>query len=207
MSPFRKMLPGAVAVAMLAAVPAEAQRMDVSGRSYGGKVRAGPGLDHAPVGTTRLGEPITLLERSVRMDGHDWFRIRMANGRTGFQWGGLMCADGEESGVLTICGSPQDAELSGRPAAPSAASDARDAPESDVAYSCNEGIPLTVRYRNEGADFVAYVSHDSFPEVRLVQVPSGSGVQFQAGRNRMGGKGREVSIDFDGVTDTCREDG
>ncbi|MCQ0988559.1 MliC family protein [Jiella marina] len=186
----------------LSASSALAERLDLPGRSYGGKVRAGPGLNHSQIGSTRLNDRIILLERSVRMDGYDWFLIEMPNGRTGFQWGGLMCADGEETGILTICGSQQDAELSGlrpRQQQPQPSG----APESDVAYSCNEGIPLNVRYRNEGRDFVAYVSHDSYPEVRLVQIPSGSGVQFQSGRNWMGGKGGEVSINFGGIEDTC----
>ncbi|MBO0903502.1 MliC family protein [Jiella sonneratiae] len=195
-----------MASALIAATPAFAEQLNLSGRSYGGKVRSGPGAGYRQVGSTRLNERIVLIERSTRMDGYDWFLIRMPNGRTGYQWGGLMCADGEESGILTICGSQQDRQLSGLGGDAGGGQPGSGRPPArDVAYSCNEGIPLTVRYRNEGRNFVAYASHDSLPEIRLVQVPSGSGVQFQAGRNWLGGKGREVSINFDGIEDSCRE--
>jgi membrane-bound inhibitor of C-type lysozyme len=187
------------------AAPALAERLDLPGRSYGGKVRAGPGMAHAQTDSTQLNTPILLLERSDHMDGYDWFFIQLPDGTTGFQWGGLMCAEGEIHGVLTICGSPQDAELSGLAPAPGPepAPVPSDSPASDVTYSCNEGIPLYVEYRNEGADFVAYASHDGFPPVRLVQIPSGSGLQFESGAYWMGGKGPEMTIDFDGIQDHC----
>ncbi len=201
----RRTFTTALALSCLAA-PAFAERLDLPGRSYGGKVRAGPGMQHPQVGSTGLNTDIMLVERSDRMDDYDWFLIRLPNGATGYQWGGLMCAHGETHGVLTICGSQMDADLSGLPPAPQAPElepELADGPESDVTYSCNEGIPLYVEYRNEGTDYVAYASHDSFPAVRLVQVRSGSGIQFENGAYWMGGKGPEMSINFDGIEDHC----
>lgn len=181
--------------------PVQNSRLDLPGKSYGGKVRAGPGLNYRQVGSTRLNDRIVLLERSVRMDDFDWFLIRMPNGATGYQWGGLMCADGEETGILTICGSQQDQQLSGYNSGGNTT--VSQAPQNDEYYNCNEGIPLTIRFRNEGTEFVAYVSHDSFPEIRLPQIPGGSGNQFQSGPNWMGTKGNQAIINFNGIEDTC----
>lgn len=187
------------AALLFPAAEVAAEFINTTGRSYGGRVRMGPGLTHTQIASTALNTQIIIIERSVRMDGYDWFLIQLPNGNQGFQWGGLMCADTEMSGVLTICGSPQDIELSGLDVAPPAPA----GPGTFVAYSCNEGIPLHVRYRQEGAEFVAYASHDSFPEVRLVETPSGSGVQYEAGAYWMGESGGEVSINFDGIEDRC----
>ncbi|EAU40370.1 hypothetical protein FP2506_04050 [Fulvimarina pelagi HTCC2506] len=201
---FRTLL--TVAAFTTSLVPAVAQIMDVPGRSYGGVVRSGPGLNYPQIASTRLNDDITLLQRSARMDDYNWFQIRLSNGLVGYQFGGLFCAHSEESGVLTICGSELDAQLSGYPARTATTPQPQPQPrQTIVEYSCNEGIPLIARYVDEPDGTVAYVSHDSYPEVRLPQIVSGSGIQFQSGPNWFGGKGREMSINFNGIEDTCYE--
>lgn len=75
-----------------------------------------------------------------------------------------------------------------------------------VTYSCNEGIPLVVRYENAGDESVAFVSHDSFPEVKLTQVVSGSGARYASGPIELHTKGRTAVFTFDGTEDVCEED-
>lgn len=75
-----------------------------------------------------------------------------------------------------------------------------------VTYSCNEGIPLVVRYENVGDESTAFVSHDSFPEVKLPQVVSGSGARYATGPFELHTKGRTAVFTFDGAQDVCEED-
>ncbi len=195
-----KCLATALAI-VLPVAEATAQFLNVTGRSYGGRVRMGPGLEHRQIGSTGLNTPIILLQRSARMDGYDWFLIQLPNGNQGYQWGGLMCADSEETGVLTLCGSQEDRELSGLDPSPlPTPSD-----EVFIAYSCNEGIPLHVRLREEGADFVAYASHDSFPEIRMVQTAGGGILKYEEGAYSLIIAGTEALVDFDGIRDGCRQ--
>ncbi|MEM1388627.1 MAG: MliC family protein [Pseudomonadota bacterium] len=194
-----KYFTAAFLIAVLPVTEAFAQSFPITGRSYGGRVRMGPGLEHRQITSTGLNTRIVLLQRAAFMDGYDWFLIQLPNGNQGYQWGGLICADTGIGGVLTTCGSPQDIELSGLAPPPTPSP----TPETFVAYSCNEGIPLHVRYRREGADMVAYASHDSFPEVRLLQIPSGSGTQYEDGAYWLGEKGGTASINFDGIEDSC----
>lgn len=76
------------------------------GQSLGGRLRAGPGMDHDPVGSLADGAPLTILEAAgVAMEGYEWFRIRLPDGRNAYQWGGIMCSvDQLIGGVFEICG-------------------------------------------------------------------------------------------------------
>ncbi|MEM8555430.1 MAG: lysozyme inhibitor LprI family protein, partial [Pseudomonadota bacterium] len=65
-----------------------------SARSWGGLLRAGPGLTEASVGSLAVGTEISLLEdTSLTMNGSNWFLIEYSGG-TAFQWGGIICAVG-----------------------------------------------------------------------------------------------------------------
>lgn len=83
------------------ATPGEG-RLPMEGRSFGGIVRSGPGLAAARVASLAEGQTVTILERAQAMDGYDWFKIRF-RGRTGYQWGGLMCSQNPLGGVLAQC--------------------------------------------------------------------------------------------------------
>ena len=70
-------------------------------------------------------------------------------------------------------------------------------------YSCNEGIPLIVRFEEINGQFTAYASHDSLPEVRLPQAVSGSGNLFESGGYQLHTKGRQAYLNFNGIEDSC----
>jgi len=72
-----------------------------------------------------------------------------------------------------------------------------------VNYSCNEGIPLVVRYENIGNQSFAYVSHDSLPEIKMVNTISGSGAKYVIGNNMIHSKGNFVYANFNGIEDHC----
>ncbi len=78
-------------------------RFPLPGRSLGGIVRGAPSMQAPKVASLQEGEPILLLARENTMDGYDWFRIRYHGGRTGFQWGGIMCAEAPLRGILERC--------------------------------------------------------------------------------------------------------
>ena len=79
--------------------------VNVQGQSLGGKLRAGPGVNHRQVGSLVEGTFITIVSNSgVRFDGYDWFEVDAGNGRQGFQWGGIMCSNGQQiAGVFDQC--------------------------------------------------------------------------------------------------------
>ena len=61
--------------------------------SLGGNVRQAPDVNAKKIGGTGRGQPVTLLENVGRTyKGYPWFKIKMANGRIGYQWGGGTCA-------------------------------------------------------------------------------------------------------------------
>lgn len=73
---------------------AEEAALSICARSYGGKVRAGPGMEFRQVGSLAEGDRVTLLYNTQeRMNGYDWFFIRLPNGEEAYQWGGLLCSD------------------------------------------------------------------------------------------------------------------
>lgn len=74
------------------------------GKSYGGKVRGGPGLQYQQVGSLREGDRIRILNGTgIMMNGYEWFQIRYGNGRTGFQWGGIMCSKSPHPTIFKTC--------------------------------------------------------------------------------------------------------
>ncbi len=80
--------------------------VNAPGRSLGGKLREGPGTDFPDIGSLPEGMPVILYANShVEYDGFEWFRIVLTDGRVGYQWGGLLCSEGQElPGLLRMCG-------------------------------------------------------------------------------------------------------
>ncbi|WP_346892027.1 MliC family protein [uncultured Roseibium sp.] len=77
------------------------------GYSYGGKVRGGPGMNYRQVGSLREGDRILILNGTgAMMNGYEWFQIRYRNGRTGYQWGGLMCSQKPYPTIFRVCNGP-----------------------------------------------------------------------------------------------------
>lgn len=75
-----------------------------SAQSWGGIVRAGPGTRFRRIGSLKKGDVVTLLEDTgVRLNGYTWFKIEFG-GRTGYQWGGILCAeDSALPGAYQVC--------------------------------------------------------------------------------------------------------
>jgi hypothetical protein len=77
----------------------------VAAKSWGGSVRAGPGVEYEKVGSLAEGQPITILEQSPApfFQERPWFKIGW-NGRTGYHWGGIICPLGAEvPGTFQVC--------------------------------------------------------------------------------------------------------
>jgi hypothetical protein len=73
------------------------------GRSLGGIMRGKPDMGAKKVASLKQGDRIEILADSgVGMNGYQWFKIRV-KGKTGYQWGGIMCADANLAGVLQRC--------------------------------------------------------------------------------------------------------
>ena len=80
---------------LLAQSPAWAQAEDfpIEAGSWGGKVRSGPGTSFKRLEGLQEGEAVTLLENTgVLMNGYPWFKVRYRGGKTGYKWGGILCA-------------------------------------------------------------------------------------------------------------------
>lgn len=81
------------------------QVLDVSGQAYGGVLRAKPDMNSARLGYVKEDESIHLIKRSdAFMNGYSWFKIRRANGDTGYLWGGLLCSSSRtDVGAYKTC--------------------------------------------------------------------------------------------------------
>jgi Bacterial SH3 domain len=79
--------------------------LDVAARSWGGKLRAGPGMKFAQTGSLQEGENVTLIENTgVMMNGYNWFKIRRAKGQEGYKWGGILCSNTRQvAGLFDQC--------------------------------------------------------------------------------------------------------
>lgn len=77
-----------------------------------------------------------------------------------------------------------------------------------VEYTCNEGIPLIVKYINTQKTSIAIISHDSSPEIVLDNVQSGSGARYTDGNWVLHVKGKTALVGTGGQTDdSCTEVG
>jgi hypothetical protein len=77
----------------------------VAAGSWGGVLRDGPGQNYRQIGSLQEGEPITLMGRSdVIENGFPWFKITTQNGKTGYQWGGILCStEAERPDIFKTC--------------------------------------------------------------------------------------------------------
>jgi membrane-bound inhibitor of C-type lysozyme len=76
-----------------------------NGRSYGGKVRSGPGIQYGQSGSLYQGDQILILSGTgVMMNGYEWFQVRYRGGQIGYHWGGLFCSERPYPGIYEVCG-------------------------------------------------------------------------------------------------------
>ena len=89
--------------AVNAAVATAGPLLETPGLSYGGKVRRGPGMQHAQVGSLAEGERIKIIRNTgVHFNGFDWFEVQRGD-LIGYHWGGLICSNQPVPGVLQQC--------------------------------------------------------------------------------------------------------
>lgn len=77
-------------------------------------------MNYEQVGSLRENDDLEILGRSgVSMNGYEWFSVALSNGKTGYQWGGIMCSQHDLPGVFDRCaalqpyvGTPVDNETS-----------------------------------------------------------------------------------------------
>ncbi len=73
-----------------------------------------------------------------------------------------------------------------------------------VEYTCNEGIPLIVKFINTSKTSIAIISHDSSPEIVLDNVRSGSGARYTDGNWVLHVKGNTAMVGTQGqIDDHC----
>nr|WP_321445866.1 SH3 domain-containing protein [uncultured Cohaesibacter sp.] len=79
--------------------------INATGRSLGGRLRDGPGTNFKTVGSLAEGTWLTLVTNTgVVMDGYPWFEISTDDGRRAYQWGGILCSNGQLlNGVYEQC--------------------------------------------------------------------------------------------------------
>ena len=75
------------------------------GQSLGGKLRNGPGTNFSDVGSLSEGTWFTIVRSTgVQMDGYDWFEVALDSGERAYQWGGIMCSNGQQiAGIYAMC--------------------------------------------------------------------------------------------------------
>jgi uncharacterized protein YraI len=99
------MFAAAAAAIAFTSTGAVVAQSDWPGYSYGGVLRAGPGMEYQQVGSLGDGDWIAVLQDTgVWMDGYQWFYIDSPLG-TGYHWGGIMCIDGQDhpEGMFGVC--------------------------------------------------------------------------------------------------------
>ncbi|MBU1176771.1 MAG: SH3 domain-containing protein, partial [Alphaproteobacteria bacterium] len=64
----------------------------IAAGSFGSNVRNAPSASATKIGSTGNGQTLTLLETGANTyQGYPWFKIRMPDGTSGYQWGGGTC--------------------------------------------------------------------------------------------------------------------
>ena len=73
--------------------------------SWGGVVRATPGMDGQSLDSLGEGEAVHIIENTgVTMNGYTWFKIQYRGNRVGYQWGGIICGRNEPiDGAFSTC--------------------------------------------------------------------------------------------------------
>ena len=164
--------------------------------SWGGVVRAGPGPTFKRLDSLKEGEPVVVVGDSrVMRDGYPWFKIRYRGQKTGFQWGGILCAtDREREGLFQMC----------KPAAAE-----EDDQDSDivgpVSYVCDGDTPMVVTYDNRNNTSVASITHNATLKLKLPQARSGSGARYSNGKFTLHTKGTSAIFSWPGNQQKCEE--
>lgn len=73
--------------------------------SWGGVVRDGPGQKFRKIATLAEGERVRLIENTGEMfNDYPWWKIEFSRGRSGYQWGGILCSlNAPIEGIYETC--------------------------------------------------------------------------------------------------------
>lgn len=184
--------------------PQRAGGFPMRAASGGGIVRAGPGTNFRRQDSLRPFEPLTVTGNTgVMFNGYPWFAIRYRGGRTGYQWGGIVCSlDRPLPGTFDTCANARKT-LGGNNTGGSNSTGNNTRGNGQrgdnnrrtrVSYSCNEGIPLIVTFVEQGNRSFALYSHDSGPNIRVDAQRTGSGFAYSNGFHTLRGKGKQISL-------------
>ncbi len=126
--------------------------------SWGGKVRSGPGTQYSQIGSLRNGDPVRLLEDTrVMMNGYPWYRISYNNGRTGYQWGGILCGFGNPiGGVHRICEHDNRQQVSNRSHGPQQLSCSEEGSVRSISGDVSVNITFGAVGENDETQFKIY---------------------------------------------------
>ena len=171
--------------------------------SWGGVVRTGPGQGFDRAGSLKEGESVTVLGVSrVLVNDYPWLKIRFRDGKTGYQWGGIMCStDKPRAEMFQTCGG----KTAQQPEENSANSDEAASANVEVNYRCGGGSTLKVTYDNSGSTSIAHVIHDKTLRLKLPQVESGSGAKYSNGKFTLHSKGSSAMFSWPGHEQQCEE--
>ncbi len=141
--------------------------------SWGGIVRAGPGMHFDRITSLFEHEALTIVARtSEMMNGYPWMQIQYRDGRYGYQWGGIICAtDYPRSDLHERCASTRQSETE---------THINPSVRETVRYQCNDGTIMDVHLDNRAAETLAVVKRNGTSDY-LVQIISGSGALYSNG--------------------------
>lgn len=164
------------------------------------RMRAGPSTSHSVVSGVRAYDLIgDVTQTGQYLDGHQWLHVTY-NGRSGYIWGAMICTS------KYVPGSQQ---CNNRQVQPVAQQPVQQSYEYTKHYSCgHDGTPMTVRFREENDNSVAYVRHDMGYEVRLVKPWGSNGDQYFTDNTESSGiygRGSQMTYQMDGLRQNCRE--
>lgn len=77
----------------------------MTGMSYGGVLRSGPGMEHSRVASLREGDHLDIIEDTgVWFNGYKWYYVGTPEG-AGYHWGGIFCVNTgtQIDGIFQMC--------------------------------------------------------------------------------------------------------
>ncbi|MEL7230146.1 MAG: SH3 domain-containing protein [Pseudomonadota bacterium] len=199
-----------IAVALLATAahttvqPAMAQSAITGSTAVDARMRAGPGTRHRIVDGVRAGDVLrNVRETGIYHNGYQWLVVTY-RGQVGYVWGAMVCTSYYLPGSQQ-CNNRQQANR-GNTQNTSHGSGGQQF-VNVVDYSCGpQEMPMTVIYKDEGNESVAYVTHDGGYQVRLVKPWGANGDQYfkdNSQREGIYGRGNRMVYAMDGLEQNC----
>lgn len=77
----------------------------ITGVSYGGVLRSGPGMEYGKVASMQEGDPVDIVEDTgIWFNDYKWYKVSTHRGQ-GYHWGGIFCVnlDTQVEGIFGRC--------------------------------------------------------------------------------------------------------